>query len=779
MTSTSSVVVPMDGRNEVKDARRPAWRWVGRTAADFVFYASAVVLTTLLMWPVLRLDRASLSVPFIYSGDGNSGAAQIKAVLDHGWYESNPSLAAPAGQVFHDFPMPDNLHLMVTRVAGLFTDQYAVVLNLYFLLGFPLAALTASWSLREVRVSRVVALPLAVLFAFAPYHFLRGEVHLTLGAYWPVPLAAVLVLRVIGGASLWARREGHGRWALKAWLTLANAGTLVILLLLGTASSYYALFTLFLLAFAGLVAVLREHRLTDLVGSAAAGVLLLGVMMANLAPDLLYARSHGANMQVLKRSSFETELYAFKFASLILPSSNHRVGRLADIRMRYDRDFPLPSESPALGLIAALGLVFLLCFALYAVAAGRGRVDVAGSAAGSTTWTRLSHLAALSLFSLLLATVGGFSTVFALLVTSNVHGWNRISIFLSLFSLAAVGLLLDALAPPAVRRWRTRSTGRPRLRFLAFAAGVPLVFVVGMLDQTSPTLVPDYAGTAVAFHSDERLVRAMQQELPRGAMVFQLPYTPFPESPAIYALQDYDELRPYLHSTTLRWSYGGLKGRPRADWSALAAGRPVAKMLPEVSAAGFAAVLVDRTGYADAGRSLEADLRQSLGSPESTSPDGRYSSWSLAAVHRRLAARHTAAELARLGDAVVNPVMAYFKPDFPSIAPNGTHSDATSVTLQAASLMLENDGTAPRTVTLSFGLATTGFADIHITFPDGTRQHLATSANPTPVTATLLVPPGRHRVRLAGTATQPSPLPQQIVLRDTEVTDPQRLAFRP
>ena len=50
-----------------------------------------------MMWPALRLWNASLGVPFVYWGDSLSGAAQIKSVLDHGWYEHNTSLGATAG----------------------------------------------------------------------------------------------------------------------------------------------------------------------------------------------------------------------------------------------------------------------------------------------------------------------------------------------------------------------------------------------------------------------------------------------------------------------------------------------------------------------------------------------------------------------------------------------------------------------------------------------------------------------------------------------------------
>ena len=201
---------------------------------------------------------------------------------------------------------------MFARVMSVFTEQYAVVLNLYFLLGFPAAALTAAWCMRVAGLSRVAATPLAVLFAFAPYHFYRSEHHLALAAYWPVPLGMALVLLVMARQPLWRRRTRGPRWSPLAWFTTRSISTLSIVLVLGTASSYYSLFTLFFLAFAGLLTLVRDRRVASFLGSVTAGFLLLTVMFVNLAPDLLYAREHGQNVQSLGRSAAETEVYALE-----------------------------------------------------------------------------------------------------------------------------------------------------------------------------------------------------------------------------------------------------------------------------------------------------------------------------------------------------------------------------------------------------------------------------------------------------------------------------------
>ena len=65
--------------------------------------------------------------------------------------------------------------------------------------------------------------------------------------------------------------------------------------------------------------------------------------------------------------------------------------------------------------------------------------------------------------------------------------------------------------------------------------------------------------------SEKAFVHRVEDLLGEDAEIFQLPIVPFPENPPVYRMSDYDHLRAYLHSDTLGWSYGGVKGRA-SDW---------------------------------------------------------------------------------------------------------------------------------------------------------------------------------------------------------------------
>ena len=215
--------------------------------------------------------------------------------------------------------------------------------------------------------------------------------------------------------------------------------------------------------------------------------------------------------------------------------------------------------------------------------------------------------------------VGGLGALVELFVTPDIRAWNRISVVIAFLSLLAAATLLDSLvgwlAPP---------------RFGAAVAG-SLLAASGAVRRLRPdddAYIPPYAATARQWHSDSAFVDEIQARLPHGASVFQLPYVPFPEgypqTPvggplATYATK-YEPLRGYLHSSTLRWSYGAMKGRS-GDWAAQLAGQPLSLVTAAVAAVGFDGVWVDPAGFAPAkAEGLRAALRSLLGVGRSTVP---------------------------------------------------------------------------------------------------------------------------------------------------------------
>ena len=90
-------------------------------------------------------------------------------------------------------------------------------------------------------------------------------------------------------------------------------------------------------------------------------------------------------------------------------------------------------------------------------------------------------------------------------------------------------------------------------------------------------------------------------------MIYNLPYVQFPEGIAT-GVGDYDEMRPYLHTHHVRYSYGAMRGRGANEWEnrVLGAGPNLA---PALKRLGFSAILIDNN-YCDQSESTRAQIAQ-------------------------------------------------------------------------------------------------------------------------------------------------------------------------
>jgi phosphoglycerol transferase len=561
---------------------------------DLIFGSAAAVLALGAAVVFLKLWEADLGIPFDYSGDTVLNLTLVKTVMEHAWYLHNPDLGAPHGQDLYDYPVAsaDTLNLIFFRLGGLVADNAASVMNVFYVLTFPLTAVTAFIVLRRLPVSRGIALVCALLYTLLPYHFLRGEVHLFLAAYYAVPIGAYLMIAVFRGDRLF------GRWR----PTLVTAA-LCAVVAAASGSFYYSAFTVLLVAFAALLRFVAQRERETLVAGGGIVALILAVSLIQLAPTIVYRIDHGTNDQVAKRYWFESEVYGLKLTNLLLPVDHHRIGALARRKAEYGQQIPQTEGQVAtLGVVASAGFLWLIGVAL-AACVGVGRRYSLGLHGG---------LAALTVVSVLFATTGGFSTLLGV-VWPQIRSWNRISIFIAFFSLAAVALLLETLRGALERR---------RLPALVFPAALAAVLAVGVFDQTTPAYIPAYDALRSAYRNDQQLVASLEDQLPAGASVVELPYEPFPE-PALGGRAPYDPAKPYLHSHDLRWSWGAMRGRPE-DWAATIAGKPAAQVVPAARQAGFSGILLDRIAYGPAAASVEADFGKVLGSEPEPSEDGRY-----------------------------------------------------------------------------------------------------------------------------------------------------------
>ena len=223
--------------------------------------------------------------------------------------------------------------------------------------------------------------------------------------------------------------------------------------------------------------------------------------------------------------------------------------------------------------------------------------------------------------AVLLATAGGLGMVGSLFVGSWLRCFERMSIVIAFLSLLAVGLGAERMIERS--QWLNRSR-------LLLSALLGCILVGGIWEQTSGHLAPQYTTIKERYAQDAAFIRHVETNFPDGASIFQLPYMPFPEQGSLCRMGDYDPLRGYLHSTSLRWSYGAVKGRAGDAWLKQVASMPAEKLVQTITVAGFDGIYLDRFGYEDNGARIEDALTRLLGGPTLVSREGRLCFFALA-----------------------------------------------------------------------------------------------------------------------------------------------------
>lgn len=545
-----------------------------------------LALVTTLVW-VTHYDRwtsESWSVPTEYSGDALEILARIAAAKEGDTAPLQPQvvsrLAAPFGANWSAYPSSDLPLVMALGWVARGVGVYAAV-NLALLLATVSAALAFYGCARWLRARWEWSFAGALLFAFTFQTFSRGLPHLFLLFAWTVPLA-LLTCGLVASSR---------RLRLRGW---SGAFCIGMAGVIGVGNPYTLFLFLQLLGWALVMQWLGARRRENVRVGLIAMALAIGAFFVVESHVWLFTPDTAATSPLV-RNYGATERYALKPLELFLPPASHRWEALAFFGNRYVRWSEWRNGeafAPYLGIVGIAGFAWLAMTTLRAILR-RQRVPGVALPAG---WV------------LVFSSVGGVTNIVAFFTGLVVfRATNRFSIFLS-----AVVLLF--MVARLSRWWSERPVRNPwlgsaekwRAASVVMAAALA---VVGLADQ-----LPKAPGKekqqriADQIAADRELGEMLEGRLPAGAMVFQLPVMMFPEVGPRAQLGDYEHFRPYLATSSLRFSYGALKGRSRSRWQRDAETLPTEELVRRLEQYGFAALYFNRRGLADRGEKLLADL---------------------------------------------------------------------------------------------------------------------------------------------------------------------------
>jgi hypothetical protein len=565
--------------------------------AAIVPYFVTGILSAVIVASLFRPWKIDLRVPFDNDGDAHLQQMVIKNFVENGHFYVNAWLGAPGQQELYDFPLPHWTHVMVWTLLRPFTHDYGVLLNLYFFLTFPLCGFTALYAFRRLGISTAIAIAGAILFVILPFHLLRRESHLFLSSLYTLPLACMVVIQLAIGTPLFGLQLPADVTARPA-ITRDGIIALVSCVLVGWDNAYWAFFTAGFLLVGGLLGSFRNGHRRSLLSAVILCAVVTAALLTALSPNIIYFHKHG-RVPVAARPPAESEMSPVTIIQMIAPVANHRIPFLAHLRKYYDSHGVMVNENftATLGLFGSIGL--LLSFA----ALFRKRCS-----------EFLYSLGVLNLWAVLVGTMGGFGAVFAFSVSPQIRAYNRISVYIGFFSIAALLWAVDQWL-----RSRSSTSGAISLTL------VPVVLVaIAVLDQIPRHFLTPRSVLEAEFHDQDAFVGQIERSVSANSMIFQLPYMDFPEHGSINKMEDYSQLVGYLHSKVLRWSYGAMHYRPPDPWLEQVSSEPPDQMIKSITESGFVGIFIDRFGYADNAASLEAQLRLLLGSQPITDAQGRY-----------------------------------------------------------------------------------------------------------------------------------------------------------
>jgi phosphoglycerol transferase len=539
------------------------WYYTLRMTSSKPFELLGVALLPFIVLALLLKPWAwPLTTPYIYHQDALFSLYQIRNLQDTGlpWQSLQTGLTTPISLL--DFPNADGLNWLLLWGLASLTSSTFLIANVFWWLTFSLSAVSAYWVWRQWSVPRGLSLVGSMLFAFLPYHLVRATEHLLLSNYAVLPLVV---------------------WLLVGWLKgqqpitkSALATTALIGLLASGSGLYYAWFSLALCG--AVIVVLVGKTLTvsfkewqNLILPCLFGAVVVCGVTLQLIPNLRYQQQMGANTQVGQRGSWEADNNSLKFWRFFLPLSDYGVPAL---EQALTHPTTTTETKQYIGIVAALGVLLGI-----AVATGVWRPSTDPM---NTAWP----IAQLLLMTILIGHDSGLGTLGAYAISPQIRAYGRL--------LPVVGFLALSLSLLAAQELFKQNHSKVKRRALLLA-GVS-VFFISLFDQVA-WFAPSHS-ERVTFEQNQVFFGNFEATNPE-ARVFVLPYKPFPESPPIHEVGDYELLLGPLHTNHIYWSYPVMKGRDDDLLYQKLAALPLSEFIPQIKKLHYTHLYINWKGYCE------------------------------------------------------------------------------------------------------------------------------------------------------------------------------------
>lgn len=533
------------------------------------------VAVTALLTHFLELSGQDLTYPLeYYGGDETSAFVSARFVQDSGWNFGTDRISAPDERYYNTTDIIAGLHnadVFFTKFFLMITGgQIAKTVNYVYLSAFYMIAYVAYIVLRQLRVKEWLSTGGALVYAFLPFIFIRGIGHIVLSCYYFVPLAVLM--------AIWVYEDERFMLPCKNFFRYKRnyAGLVMAALAACEGIGYWQIFACFFIMVSMLTGLIRTKDWKFLKRGITSILSVVFFVIINVIPEIIKILGGGTGLEGRIRSMADAETYGLKIVQLCLPVNGHGIAPLQKLIDAYNEYVPLVNEN----WTAYIGIVGVAGFLVLIVWLFTNRKD------DTLLRGRLTVLADMNICAILLGTIGGFGSIIFILGIELMRGYNRISVFIGFFAIAAVCLILD--------EWSTKI--KNNIWKGVNIAAVSLVMLFAIWEQ-NPSVAFNFEGNKADWINDENFFAEVDSVMEQDACIFQLPYAEYPEGDVQNNMYHLSHMIGYIHSEKLRWSFGTLDGSETDIWYEETANLPVDKMIEEIKAKGFSGIYINRNAY--------------------------------------------------------------------------------------------------------------------------------------------------------------------------------------
>lgn len=465
-----------------------------------------VIVTLIFLFLFYHLWDRDFRTPIAYNGgDGIGGILTIKKAIDGKGFNTYDFFCAPYGVDLYsqDYFLP---YFLVNFVV-VFTKDVGIASNLFWILTYIATAISMTIFLKRLGCSKISVIFGSLLYNFLPYHYFRLEHFWLMGCYI-IPILGYVVLEIIDKES-----ENQNNYSnISMYIKIV-----VLSLLIGLNGLYYAVFSIMIICISLFYVYFYKKKLGAFKYSLISIISIsIPIVLFYIIPLINNASNELSNI-ASDRNIAQINSYGLNLVLLFLPIPGHRISLFSKFTEYCYEQMNINSESftESLGLIISIGLIVSVIYAFK-------------SNCKEQYEARIKDFGVIIILIFLIATIGGINNFIAIFFSSSIRCYNRLSIYIALFSVGTICMLLDVI----YKKINTNKYNK-----VIFLIGVVFISFIGVADMTSDSFckyetydiftrkyVYSYDEIGKEYRNDKKFFDSIYNDLDEEKMLYIAPY---------------------------------------------------------------------------------------------------------------------------------------------------------------------------------------------------------------------------------------------------------------